>query len=294
MRTLIACTTLLLLPLSALANDAPCKFTENRELKLELAGAKTVVFEVNQHDLHLVAGTGPAQLAGRACASNADWLKELKLTQQRSGDKLVVSLRRDGKPSISLGSGNYAWMDIRGSVPADVMVQLKVGSGDAHIEGAQALSVDVGSGDVDALRTQGSVHAAVGSGDLVIDGADTVNLLSLGSGDATVSNVRRDVRVGNVGSGDVDLRDIGGNANIDAIGSGDADVRQVRGNVEVDVVGSGDVGLRDITGNVRIGNIGSGGIRADGVGGNLTVERAGSADIRHSGVRGTVSLPRGK
>ena len=70
MRTLLACATLMLLPLSALANDAPCKFTDNRDLKLELAGAKTVVLEVNQHDLHVVAGSGPARRgrgAGTKC-----------------------------------------------------------------------------------------------------------------------------------------------------------------------------------------------------------------------------------
>lgn len=293
MRTLLACTTLMLLPLSALANDAPCRFTENRDLQLDLDGAKTLVIEVNQHDLHVEAGTGPARLSGRACASNADWLRDLTLTQQRSGDKLVVSLRREGKQGMAIGQ-NYAWLDIRGSVPADVMVQLKVGSGDAHIEGARSLSVDVGSGDANALRTRGSVHAAVGSGDLVIDGAESVNLLSVGSGDAKVSTIRRDISVGSIGSGDVDLRDVGGNLSIQTIGSGDTDVRQVRGNVEIGVVGSGDTELRDIGGNLHVGSHGSGDIAADGVGGNLTVNRSGSGDIRHGGVRGTVSLPRGK
>ncbi|MBD8634855.1 DUF2807 domain-containing protein [Stenotrophomonas sp. CFBP 13725] len=294
MRTLLAFTTLMLLPLSALANDAPCKFTETRDLTLQLDGAKTVVFEVNQHDLHLLAGKGPAQLSGRACASNADWLRELTLTQQRSGDKLVVSLRREGKQSWSVGSDSYAWLDIRGSVPADVMVQLKVGSGDAHVDGARSLSVDVGSGDADVLRTQGAVHATVGSGDLMIDGAESVNLLSVGSGDAKVSHVRRDLQVGTIGSGDADLRDIGGNVRIDTIGSGDADVRVVGGNADIGVVGSGDVELRDITGNLKVGAHGSGDVRVNGVGGNLTVERSGSGSIRHDGVRGTVSLPRGK
>jgi hypothetical protein len=59
MRSLLACSALLLLPLSALAADAPnCKFTAARALKLDVAGAKTVVFEVNQHDLKVVASAG--------------------------------------------------------------------------------------------------------------------------------------------------------------------------------------------------------------------------------------------
>ena len=65
MRSLLACSALLLLPLSALAADAPnCKFTAARALKLDVAGAKTVVFEVNQHDLKVVASAGGGQLDG--------------------------------------------------------------------------------------------------------------------------------------------------------------------------------------------------------------------------------------
>jgi len=293
MRTLLACTSLLLLPLAAAANDAPCQFTENRDLQLQLAGAKTVVFEVNQHDLRLQAGSGTPSLSGRACASRAEWLPELTVTQRREGDKLVVSLRREGRNTWVTGQ-NYAWLDMRGSVPDNVMVQLKVGSGDVRIEGARSLSVDVGSGDVDALRTTGSVHATVGSGDLVVDGAGSLDLLSVGSGEARGSNIRGDVHVGSVGSGEVELRDIDGNLRIDTVGSGDTEARQVRGNVEIGVVGSGDTELRDVGGSVRVRSHGSGDIKAEGVGGALTVERSGSGDVRHRDVRGTVTLPRGK
>lgn len=109
MRSLLACSALLLLPLSALAADAPnCKFTAARTLKLETSGAKAVVFEVNQHDLKVVASKGGGQLDGRACASSQEWLDQLVLDQRKEGDKLVVSLRREGRDSgISLGS-SYA------------------------------------------------------------------------------------------------------------------------------------------------------------------------------------------
>lgn len=192
MRSLIACTALLLLPLSALAADAPnCKFSAPRTLKLDVAGARAVVFEVNQHDLKVVASAGGGQLEGRACASNKDWLDQLVIDQQRVGDKLVVSLRRDGRSALSMGN-SYAWLDIRGSVPDNLPLQFKVGSGDASVENAQSLSVDVGSGDALARGTRGSVHAAVGSGDLDIEGAASLNLLSLGSGDVKARNIGGD------------------------------------------------------------------------------------------------------
>ena len=251
MRSLLACSALLLLPLSALAADAPnYKFAAARALKLDVAGAKAVVFEVNQHDLKVVASPGGGQLDGRACASSQEWLEQLVLDQRKVGDKLVVSLRREGRDSgISLGS-SYAWLDIRGSVPDNLPLQFKVGSGDASVDNAQSLSVDVGSGDAIVRGTRG-IHAAVGSGDLDIDGGSSLNLLSLGSGDVKVRNIGGDAVTGTVGSGDLKISDVRGNARLDTVGSGDIGFKRVQGNVEVGVVGSGDVDLSDIGGNVR-------------------------------------------
>lgn len=295
MRSLLACSALLLLPLSALAADAPnCKFTAARALKLDVARAKTVVFEVNQHDLKVVASAGGGQLDGRACASSQEWLDQLVLDQRKVGDKLVVSLRRDGRQSgISLGN-SYAWLDIRGSVPDNLPLQFKVGSGDASVENAQSLSVDVGSGDAVARGTRGSIHAAVGSGDLNIDGGSSLNLLSLGSGDVTVRNISGDASTGTVGSGDLKITDVRGNARLDTVGSGDIEFKRVQGNVEVGVVGSGGVDLADIGGNVHVRSHGSGDIHVDGVRGTLTVDHSGSGDVDHRNVSGRVTLPRSK
>ena len=170
MRSLLACSALLLLPLSALAADAPnCKFTAARTLKLETSGAKAVVFEVNQHDLKVVASKGGGQLDGRACASSQNgwtswcWISGRKATSWWSAcAAMAVKAASAGQQLCRL--------DIRGSVPDNLPLQLKVGSGDASVENAQSLSVDVGSGDAVARGTRGSIHAAVGSGDLNIDG----------------------------------------------------------------------------------------------------------------------------
>lgn len=289
----LAVASLLLLPLTALANEPQCKFNEPRDLKLDLAGAKAVVFEVNQHDLVLQAGPGASQLSGRACASNADWLRELTVTQQKVGDKLVVRLQRENR-SINIGGSHYAYLDMRGSVPDTVLVQLKVGSGDASVTGAHSLSADVGSGDIKLTGIKGLVTAAVGSGDVDLDGAGALNLLSVGSGDFKARGIRGDARIGSIGSGDLGLDGVGGNVTLDVVGSGDTELRQVKGNVSVGTVGSGDTDLRDIGGNVSIGRHGSGDITARDIGGNLRVDNSGSGDVRHSNVRGQVQLPRGK
>lgn len=289
MKRLIACSALLLLPLTTLANDAPCKFGAPRSLQLDVGDASKVIFEVNQFDLQLRAGPAAAQLAGRACASTAELLDQLSISQQRRGDALVVTLQRTSNAGWK--GKQYAWMDIAGTVPDNVLVQLKVGAGDASIENAKAVSVDGAAGDVTVRNTRGSVHAAIRAGDLRVEGAESVDLLSLGAGDATISRVARNVTIGRVAAGDLDITDVGGNLSVEAIASGDMDARQVRGNVEIGSIAVGDAELHDIGGNIVVDKLGVGDLDVDGAGGNLTVRSRAMGDVTHKGVRGNVSLP---
>jgi len=291
----LAVASLLLLPLTALADEPQCKFNAPRDLKLDVAGAKAVVFEVNQHDLVLQAGPGAAQLSGRACASNADWLPELTVTQEKVGDKLVVRLRRENQGlKFNMSGNSYAYLDLRGTIPDNVLVQMKVGSGDASVTGAHSLSADVGSGDIKLRDIKGLVTAAIGSGDVELDGAGALNLLSVGSGDFTARNLRGNATVGTIGSGDLTLDGATGNVEIKTVGSGDVDLRGIKGNVSLGNIGSGDFEARGVGGNVTVDRHGSGDVTVRDVGGGLTVANSGSGDINHSGVRGSVQLPRGK
>ena len=265
---------LLLLPLAAQADDRHCEHEQPRNLKLDLAGVKTVLFEIGGNDLHVRASTGASnKIEGRACASGEKYLSQLTLTQEKVGDKLVVSARREGNFGGIFFGNHYAYMKLQASVPDSIVVQLKVGSGDASVEGARAASADVGSGDIRITRIRGELTAAIGSGDLVAEDIGSLHLLSVGSGDATIRNVRGASEVGSIGSGDLGI-------------SG------TKGPVEIGSVGSGDVELKQIGGNVTVGSIGSGDIDADGVRGDLNVRSVGSGDIDHSGVTGRVDLPR--
>lgn len=264
---------LLLAPLTALAADR-CDHSAAKSLTLDLNGVKALVFEVHSHELRLTAKPGNSgQLSGRACASNAERLAQLTLTQARVGDKLVVSLRREGN-SVQLFGNHYGYLDISGTVPDNLPVQLKVGSGDADVEGAAIVSADVGSGDANVRRTRGLVAAKVGSGDVLVEDAGALNVISIGSGDAIARNVRGNVDVGDIGSGDFTLDRATGNVQIGSIGSGNADLRKVDGSVVVESVGSGDVEARDVRGGLRVRSIGSG-------------------SIEHSNVTGALDLPRG-
>ena len=290
--SLLLCA-LLLLPLAAQAQDSNCRHSDPRQLDLDLDGVRTVMFEIGHNKLRLEAASGAGgAIDGRACASSESWLEDLKVEQRRDGDRLHVRLYRDRKiRGIFLGR-NYSYLEMSGSVPDDVLVQLTVGSGDAWLTGASAMSADVGSGDVEARRIAGLVTAKVGSGDIELDDVGALEVLSIGSGDVEAGNVRGDFEVGSIGSGDLEVRGIGGNASIGSIGSGDANLYQVRGNVSIGSIGSGDARLREVGGSVTVNSIGSGDLEARGVGGDLTVTSKGSGSVRHEDVDGQVDVPR--
>ena len=143
---MLACA--LALPLAAQADDGACRHSDPRQLTLDMDGVSRVMFDVGPHKLRLDASPGAeGALSGRACASSADWLESLKVEQRRDGDRLHVRLYRDSPMrGIFLGR-TYARLDLAGSIPDSVLVQLQVGSGDAWVTGASAMSADVGSGD---------------------------------------------------------------------------------------------------------------------------------------------------
>lgn len=264
---------LLLLPTAAFAASPECKHSQPRGLQLDLAGAKAVVFEIESHDLTIEASANAtAQLKGQACASDPKLLEQLRLTQRKSGDKLYVNLHREGMSGGLFLGNNYAYLKLAGTLPDNVTVQLKVGSGDASVNGAAIVSADVGSGDARASNTRGLVAAKVGSGDIDVDGADSLQVISVGSGDLVAKRIRGRVKVGSISSGDFTLDGAAGDVEIGSIGSGDAEVRDVSGNLAVDSLGSGD-------------------IDASGVRGDFTLRSKGSGSTSHKDVGGRVNVP---
>jgi DUF4097 and DUF4098 domain-containing protein YvlB len=273
-RVLTVFCLLAVLPAAAFAQDGKCKHSAARDLKLDIGDARAVVFEIGPHDLRLTASpNAPGRVQGRACSSDPKALEYLVVTQERVGDKLVVRAGRKDRNVINLFGSYYASLELEGTVPDDVMVQLKVGSGDAWVTGASALSIDTGSGDVEAKRIRGAVTAKVNSGDIVLDDIGSLRVLSIGSGDMSAARVRGAVEVGSIGSGDFEL---------DSAQDG----------VEIGSIGSGDANVSDIGGDVRVGSIGSGDLDARDVRGGLTVRSVGSGSVKHSGVAGAVDVPK--
>ena len=273
-KTMIVPTVLLLAALSFSASAKErCEHSEARNLKLDLSGVKTVVFDIGAQELVLNASKGAAvSVNAQACASDTALLPQLTLTQERVGEKLVVHAQREARIGWN-SEKRYAHLQVRATLPDSIPVQIRLGSGDVVVSGVASLSLDVGSGDGRASHVRGMVHVDVGSGDIALDDIGGLNVISVGSGDLSVRGVRGSARIGSVNSGDLEI-----------IGT--------EGAVQLGSVGSGDVNLTDIGGNVDVDKIGSGDLEVDRARGHLTVRDIGSGSVNHQAVTGGVKLPR--
>jgi hypothetical protein len=260
---LLALIPLALAAHPAAAQDRHCQHSQPRNLQLDLTGVKVVVFDIGPHDLHVNASANArGGIQGKACSSDPQQLELLTLTQERSGDKLLIRAQRKQidngffKDTHSLGEylfGNhYAYLTLNADIPDGVPVQLKVGSGDAVVVGTASLSADVGSGDVEARGIRGLVAAHVGSGEITLEDIGELKVGSVGSGDLSARRIARGAQVDAIGSGDVELQGVGGDVQVGTIGSGDLDVRDVRGALSVRSVGSGSIDHSAVVGRVDL------------------------------------------
>lgn len=252
MRRIIA-LLVLLAPLAVYASDQ-CKYEAQRNLSADLAGVRSVQFEVNSYDLHVTGSSNARglELTGRACASSQDALDGLTVTQHREGDRLVIGLGGDRHFSISLFGSSYTDLDVNVTLPANLPVNVDVGSGDAHVTGVAALESRVGSGDLHVQQIAGKFSTSVGSGDVDARDLGSVEVGSVGSGDFKARGIKGDARIGSIGSGDVDFIDVTGNVHADTIGSGDLTVENVGGDFHLGAKGSGDVNYHGVKGKVSV------------------------------------------
>lgn len=247
--------TLLLTPALAHAADR-CQFDAPRNAALDLSGVRTLVIELGHHTLHLNGTpTATAQVRGRACASSKERLAALQFTQRREGDRLILATERTASRDWTItlfGASSYAYLDLQVDVPANLPVELDIGSGDAHVANVGQLAVEVGSGDLQVTGVRGRFDAQVGSGDIKADDVGETHVKSIGSGDFSANRVRGNIWIDSIGSGDADLRAIGGNVDVKSIGSGDLSVNGVAHDLHVVRVGSGEIAQRSVAGRVDI------------------------------------------
>jgi hypothetical protein len=268
---------LALLVVAGVASAEPCHYSAPRNVDLDAASLRSLLLNLGASDARVqgVAGLSRIEVRGTACASNPQWLDDLKIDTSRNGPQATVAVRTGNHANnFSLfGFPSYAYMKLSVSVPPQLAVAIASGSGDVIAESLQSLDFHAGSGDLKAQQIAGALALELGSGDVVAHGVGSVELRSTGSGDVTVSDVHGAARADHVGSGDLHFSD-------------------VQGSVSLGSVGSGDMRLENIGGDIQVGSMGSGDLVVDDVAGNLRVGSSGSGDVSYHGVKGTVHLPR--
>lgn len=262
-----------LAPALAAANT-DCKFIAHRDFDVDAAGLKTLAFVMTSSDLRVdgVAGLAKIEVRGRACASEEAWLADLKIDQQRSGDRLTVTPQQGRASNWHWFESSYAYLDVEVHVPASMLIDIKSHSGDAEVRNVAAVTFDGSSGDLVADKIAGVLTLDISSGDVRGSDVGSVDVLSMSSGDVTINDVRAGVRVDRAGSGDIHFDNVGAS-------------------VDIGNVGSGDVTISHVDRDVVIGSIGSGDVTVSDVGGDFTVRRKGSGDVHKRGVRGKVDVP---
>lgn len=255
--------------------DTDCRFIAHRDFDVDAAGLKSIAFRLGSSDLVVegVPGLAKVEVRGRACASEEAWLADLKVDQQRSGDRLTLTPQQGRATNWHWFESSYASIDLEVRVPASMAIDIKASSGNSRVRDVASLAYDGSSGDLIADKIAGLLALELSSGDVQARDVGSADVRSVSSGDLTLRDVHGDVQVGRVGSGDLRLDNVGGGVTIGNVGSGDVTIGHVERSVGVDSLGSGDLDVAD-------------------VGGDFTLRRKGSGDVHDRGVRGKVDVPR--
>ena len=246
--------------LSLLATQAaawPWQETVTKTMQLDAQGVVSLRADTGAGKLHIRGEKGietitvEADITGKAPENQA-----YQLTLEQDGDVARLVSRTDS------GQQDVTHIDIRVTVPADLALVVKDGSGDTWIRSIEnSVSVDDGSGDLSIIEITGDVDVTDGSGQTeIITVTGNIDLTD-GSGDVEVNTVTGQVSIGD-GSGDIEVVTV----------SGDLDVRD----------NSGDIVVRTVTGEVRVRD-GSGDIDVD-TAMAFVLDSDGSGDVRLTNV----------
>lgn len=206
---------------------------------------------------HLTAGgTNPARLEHTGRCATRGWADRATLEiairapeglqlaiEERGSTDYVVDVPLDTLAAELHGSGN-----LRAESATRTTLAMR-GSGDASL-GAVNGALDAqlsGSGDLQVRSLKGSLVARTsGSGDVQVGdiAADSVELTSSGSGDATLArgSIGR-LQASTSGSGDLSIGAEVGDLTAVARGSGDVQIPHATGQVRSESHGSGDVSI---------------------------------------------------
>ncbi len=153
------------------AHAEDCKHTAHRTANSAGPDIERVVVEAGAGDLVVRGGQGrDVKVDGKACASSAKLLDEIKLEIRRDGNTVYV---RTVLPEMSgglFGFSHYAHMDVTVAVPKTATLKIEDSSGDMEVTDVQAAAIQDSSGDQTLQRIAGDLEVQDSSGEIKIAG----------------------------------------------------------------------------------------------------------------------------
>jgi hypothetical protein len=267
-RSFLALSVTLILPVTAPAWDAGCRFKADRAAGVEAAGVQKVVIRAGAGEMKVIGRGSAVRIEGRgvACASTQELLDATRLHVRREGNTVVV------ETAMAHGEHDgHSYLDLGIALPSGLPVEATDSSGDAVFEDLAALTLQDSSGDLDVRRVSGLVDVGDSSGD--------IDVVSVGS-----------VRLRD-SSGDIEVQEVRGDVEVELDSSGDIRILSADGGVRVRQDSSGSIRVEDVQGSVQVDSDSSGDIHASRVRGDFTVSEDSSGTIGHEAIGGRVRVP---
>jgi len=219
---------------AAAASASPgCDETAPRRVAENAGGVSRVVVIGRAGSLKIAGQPGAGQIVakGTACSSDESFLKEVRLDLRRNGSEVVIEAVIPER--VAIFDWTNASLSFEVSLPSNVPLEVRDGSGGLEIRNVGDLEVVDGSGEVDIYGVNGNVSVRDGSGQIDIEEVSGSVEVSDGSGSIEIRKVGRDVRVKADGSGGIDVSDVRGNFTVDRDGSGGVGYDRVAGRVSI-------------------------------------------------------------
>ena len=155
-------------------------------------------------------GATEIKATGTAYASTESLLEKTQLVATRSGSQVTIEAQIPETTVLPSGS-----LDFDVSVPANVAVEVRDGSGSIDIDNVASVDLNDGSGSIEIENVSGSIRITDGSGSIDVKKVGgSVTVTADGSGSVSVADVKGDFTVGKKGSGHIDYERVSGKVNI--------------------------------------------------------------------------------
>jgi DUF4097 and DUF4098 domain-containing protein YvlB len=231
-----------------------CKYESKLDQSLSVSGSESLAISVNAGDLEItgVAGSGEVAIRGTVCASNKEWLDEVRI-ETISGQRAEISVvSPDIGNGWSIWGNKYAYVDLVLEVPENLALDLRDSSGDIEISAVGAVAIQDSSGDITVSNAGGAVEIKDTSGDIRVRDLESDLTVSDSSGDIRGTRIAGKVLVTSDSSGDIRFSGVGQDVMVERDSSGDIVVNGVGGDFTVLRDGSGDIWSEDVAGETTV------------------------------------------